>query len=84
MSVLNSCFAGHPASKVPGMLRDIVVGSMTQLEAIIEAAERADTDDFYFNPIGDALFAFGAQDTAMAAAQLSTSVWFPGWTQITT
>ena len=47
--------AGHPASRVPGMLREIVVVSMTQLEAVIEAAERADTDDFFFNPIGDPL-----------------------------
>ena len=35
------------------MLREIVVVSMTQLETVIEAAERADTDDFFFNPIGD-------------------------------
>lgn len=35
------------------MLREIAVVSMTQLEAVIEAAERADTDDFFFNPIGN-------------------------------
>jgi len=35
------------------MLREIVVVSMTQLESIMEAAERGDTDDFSVNPIGE-------------------------------
>ena len=35
------------------MLREIVAGSMTQLESVIREAERADSDARDFNPIGD-------------------------------
>ena len=44
--------AGHPASKVPGMLRDLVAGGMAQLEAVVEEASRVDEDAVAARPLG--------------------------------
>lgn len=37
------------------MLREVVASSMTQLESVMQEAERADNDLHSFNPIGVAL-----------------------------
>ena len=44
--------AGHPASKVPGMLRDLVAEGMAQLEAVVEEASRVDEDAVAARPLG--------------------------------
>ena len=54
---IRECFAapGHPASKLPGMLRDLIFSSMQQLNSVNEEGCKADSSTHAFNPIGERL-----------------------------